>query len=340
MGWPPRRILARGSHVCAWAQGSEHDVCLLPALARAAPLSSTIEFMNLSGVFAPIPTPMDDLARVDAARLGTGFEWWLRSGLAGFVVLGSSGEAPLLDDDECDRFVEAMRDMVPRSRTFIVGTGRESTQASVRAARRAAELGADAVLVRTPASFKAQMTTEAFARHYSTVADSSPVPVLLYNFTSATGVDLAPAVVSRLSEHPNVAGIKESNGDVARIAELVSVTPGRFHVLAGSAATFFPALSVGAVGGILSLACVLPDACVRLFELARRQQYDAARVLQQQLMPLARLLGSQYGVPALKAGLKLAGCDVGFPRPPLMPLAEASVAVLRDALAAFQEVAA
>src|SRR5439155_16687359 len=126
---------------------------------------------------------------------------------------------------------------------------------------RAAALGADAVLVRTPGFFKSQMTTDVFVRHYTAVADASPVPVLLYNFTAVTGVNLLPQAVTRLATHPNIIGMKESGGDIGQIAELVSETPSSFRVLAGSSTTFYAALCVGASGGTLALAGVLPDAC-------------------------------------------------------------------------------
>ena len=296
--------------------------------------------MVLSGVFAPIPTPFDDRDRVDTARLRAALARWIARPLTGFVVLGSNGEAALMDDFEADQVIVAARDAVPRGRRLIVGTGRESTQAAVKASKRAAEHGADAVLVRTPAFFRTQMTTDAFVRHYTAVADASPVPVLLYNFTALTGVNLLPAAVAKLALHPNIIGMKESGGDIAQIADLVSGTPAGFNVLAGSAATFYPALCVGAVGGILALGCAAPDACVRLFELTRAGSHNEALALQRQLVPLARLLGSTHGVPGLKAALNLLGYDVGLPRPPLAPLPDAAIPALREALARFEEIPA
>src|SRR4029077_10931578 len=136
--------------------------------------------MNLDGVFSPITPPFYDHDRVDTARLKAALARWVRKPLTGFVVLGSNGEAALMDDFECDQAIVAARDAVPREKTFIVGTGRESTQATVKATRRAAEHGAAAVRVRTPGFFKSQMTSVVFARHYTAVADASPVPVLLY----------------------------------------------------------------------------------------------------------------------------------------------------------------
>ena len=295
--------------------------------------------MNLSGVFAPLPTPFDEQDRPDTARFGQAIARWATTPLTGFVVLGSNGEAVLMDDFESDRVIVAAREAVPRGRTLIVGTGRESTQAAIKASKRAAEHGADAVLVRTPGFFKNQMTADAFVRHYTAVADASPVPVLLYNFTALTGVNLQPAVVSTLSNHPNIVGMKESGGDVAVIADLVNGTPKGFNVLAGTTSSFYAALCIGAIGGILAVACVLPDACVRLFELVKAGKHDEARELQRQLMPISKLLGNVHGVPGLKAALQIAGYDVGLPRPPLAPVSESAVDALRGALDSFAHMA-
>jgi 4-hydroxy-2-oxoglutarate aldolase len=296
--------------------------------------------MNFAGVLAPIPTPFDEHDRVDTARLKAALQKWMATSLDGVVVLGSNGEAALMDDFESDQAIVAARDVVPSSRRFIVGTGRESTQAAIRASKRAAEHGAEAVLVRTPGFFKTQMTNDAFVRHYTAVADASPVPVLLYNFTAVTGVNLLPAAVARIAAHPNVVGMKESGGDIGQIADLVTSTPATFSVIAGSAGTFYPALIVGAVGGILALANVLPDSCTKLFTLTKTGRHEEAVALQRRIMPMAKLLGQQYGVPGLKAALRLIGYDVGLPRPPLAPLPEAAVAALRDALAQFEEIPA
>jgi len=294
--------------------------------------------MQIAGVMAPVPTPFDNQDRLDEARLRAAFEIWVKGPLAGFVILGSNGEAALMDDEESARAIAIARESVPRGRTLLAGTGRESTQATITATKRAAALGVDGVLVRTPGFFKSQMTNDVFVRHYTAVADASPVPVLLYNFTAVTGVNLLPAAVERLAEHPNIAGMKESNSDIAQIAELVNLTPKRFRVLAGSSTTFYAALSVGVSGAILALANVIPDACVRLFDLFNQGKHDDARALQRQLVPLGRLLATG-GVAGLKAALELSGCDVGIPRPPLAPLPDDAVNALQNALRQFEKVA-
>jgi len=193
------------------------------------------------------------------------------------------------------------------------------------------------VLVRTPCFFKGQMTGAAFERHYRAVADASPIPVLLYNFTAATGVNLQPDTVRTLAAHPNIVGIKESGSDIAQIADLVAVGSPAFSVLAGSASTFHAALAAGVDGGILALAGLVPGPCVRLFELARAGRMDDARPLQRQLLPLARLISTGYGVPGLKAALRLVGIDAGWPRQPLAPAPDVAIEALRQALHTFED---
>jgi dihydrodipicolinate synthase/N-acetylneuraminate lyase len=272
--------------------------------------------VNLRGVFPPISTPFSNNA-VDHRALASNIERWMRTRLAGLVVLGSNGEAPLLEDDEADAIIATARQNVPSTRTLVAGVGRESTQATMAAAKRAADLGADFVLVRTPSYFKNVMTSDAFLRHFTAVADASVVPVLLYNVTVYTGVNLLPEAVERLASHPNIAGMKESTSDVAQMADLVARVPENFSILAGSGTTFFAAVSVGASGAVLAISAVLPDICVEIFELVKRQRHQDALALQQRITPLARLLGSVHGVAGLKYALDQIGYAGGPARAPL-----------------------
>jgi len=291
--------------------------------------------VNLDGIFAPIATPFRD-DELDAGALGANVAKWMTTRLAGILVLGSNGEAPMLDADESYRAACTAREHVPSGRTLIVGAGEESTHATIAAVRRAAQAGADVVLVRTPCYFKTQLTSDVFVRHFTEVADASPVPVLPYNVPAFTGVRLAPEAVARLAEHPNVPGVKDSSGDLAQVGDLVATTPPGFAVLVGSAPTLYASLAVGARGGIVAVACVVPDLCARLHDLARERRHEDALALQRRLTPLARSVTSVYGVAGLKAALDLAGYAGGAPRRPLAPAGPAVVETLRAQLAALQ----
>ena len=285
--------------------------------------------MTISGVFAPIPTPFADDGELDLAGLRDNVDRWMGTGLRGLVVLGTNGEASLVDDDEADRLIAAARERVPADRVLIAGTGRQSTRSTIAASRRAADAGADAVLVRTPSCFTRQLGTAAFIRHYTAVADASPVPVLLYNFSALTGVTLPVEAAAALSVHENIVGFKESGSDMSYVGDLVGLAPDGFSVLVGSAPTFFTSLVLGAHGGILALACVAPAACVRLFDLVRAGRYEAARELQRHVIPLAKLVTSIHGVPGLKAALGLLGYVGGQPRRPLEPIGDEAVAQIQ-----------
>ena len=289
-----------------------------------------------TGIYTPIATPFRDDGTVDERALAANVSRWMTTPLTGLVVLGSNGEATSLDEAEADRVVEIVRAGVPASRPLIAGTGRESTRATIAATRRAAAAGADAALVRTPSFFKPQMTTEAFVRHFTEVADSSPVPVLLYNVTAYTGVNLLPDAVERLAVHPNIVGMKESGSDIGQIAEYVARTPDDFTVLAGSATTLVHALCAGCDGAILALASLAPAECVLMTTLVREKRLDEANALQRRLMPLARSVGTSYGVPGLKAALELSGYAGGPPRPPLRPVSSEVVDIIRRQLTALR----
>ena len=291
--------------------------------------------MRFAGIFTPIVTPFHTDDTVDEAALQRNVARWMKTSLTGIVVLGSNGEAPQLEDAEADRVVDLVRQHVPAERPLIAGTGRESTRATIAATARAAAIGVDAVLVRTPAFFKPQMTADVFVRHYTAVADASLVPVLLYNVSMFTGVSLPVDAVERLAAHPNIAGMKESGSDIGLIAEIVARTPDDFTVLAGSATTVFHALCAGCDGAILALAALVPEACQALRTLVLEGRLDEARALQRRLMPLARSVGGTYGVPGLKAALDLSGYSGGVPRPPLRPAPPQAVEAISGQLAAL-----
>ena len=293
--------------------------------------------MKLAAVFPPMATPFDN-DDVDERAIAGNVERWVKAGVGGVVALGSNGEAPLLDEAESDRVLGAARRALGRGPLLSAGTGRESTRATIAASRRAAQSGANAVLVRTPSYYKTRMTPDAFVGHYTAVADACPVPVLLYNYPAVTGVNLTPDTVGRLAEHPNIIGMKETGTDTAQFAAFVAAAPASFAVMAGSAPVFYPWLCVGATGGILAVACVVPEACVLLLEQATAGRHEAARALQRELTPLARLVTTGYGVPGLKVAMDLGGYIGGDPRAPLQPLASSAIELIRVELNRVQKV--
>jgi 4-hydroxy-2-oxoglutarate aldolase len=288
--------------------------------------------MSFEGIYPPVLTPYrgDDVA---LDRLAANLRRLDAHPLAGYVVLGSTGEFPLLSETEKERVIETARAETPRSKLLIAGTGGESTAAAIRLTKRAAALGVDAVLIITPGYFKGMMKPPALIRHYRAVADASPVPVLLYNFPGNTGINLEPETVARLAEHPNIQGIKDSSGNVPQAAEAIRLTPKTFRVLVGSPMALVPALMLGAVGGILAVANVAPRECCEIYRLAMAGQWAEARDLTYRIGPLATVVAARYGIGGLKAALDLLGYYGGPPRMPLPAPDGDGVEEIREILA-------
>jgi 4-hydroxy-2-oxoglutarate aldolase len=292
--------------------------------------------MHFAGFYHPLVTPFTPSGEADEAAIARNAARYVATGLTGLVVLGSNGESPQLEDDESDRIIAAVREVVPADRPLLAGAARESTRATIAACRRAAALGVDAVMVRTPAFYKNMMTSDAFVQHFTAVADASPVPVVLYNVSMYTGVTLQADAVATLSRHPNIVGLKESGNDMQLLGDYLSASAGQdFVVLCGSATSLFSALALGAHGAVLALSGLATAECLALRDLMREGRYDEARALQQRLLPLGRAIGAQHGVPGLKAALTLMGFETGAPRLPLRPASDAVVSQMRAHLAAL-----
>ncbi len=272
--------------------------------------------MKLSGVLPPITTPFH-AGEVALDRLKENFQKWNRTGLSGYLVLGSNGEAVYLNDKEKIEIVGTARESIPASKTMMVGTGMESTRETIEFTNRCAQMGADCALVVTPSYFKGSMKPQILHDHFVAVAESSKIGILLYNVTQFTGINMEPELVAKLSEHPNILGIKDSTGNIGQLSEIIHLSQKGFAVFVGNAPVFFPALCVGAVGGILAVANAAPEECVEVFNLAREGKFVEARDLQYRMTPFAKGVTTKYGIGGLKMGMDLAGYFGGDPRPPL-----------------------
>lgn len=284
--------------------------------------------MRLEGVIAPITTPFDD-SLISAQRLRENIECYESVGVDGYLVLGSSGEAVLLDEQEKLRLLALARSAVPQGKPLIAGVGMESTAATVRLARLAADRGADLLLALTPHYFGRQMNASALAAHYREVADASPLPVLLYDVPKFTHLQIPTDTVLTLSRHERIVGIKDSSGDLARLLALSSAAPPGFSVICGSHDIFLAALLEGARCGILAAADPFPATFVRIHRLAREGKTDAAEGLMRRVSRASRLAVSKLGVPGIKAAMDLCGLYGGPPRPPLLPIPEEARSELR-----------
>jgi len=276
--------------------------------------------ISLKGCFPPIPTPFDARGRVDRDHLASNLEKWLKTPLSGFAVLGSNGEAVLMKDTEKIETWKTAGEVIGIDRLFLAGTGCESSAETLELTEKAAGLGANAAMIVTPHYYKPRMDRRALVTHYTMIADRSPIPIILYNVPAFTGIDLSAEIIIELAGHPGIVGLKESSGNVGKIGQIVDRVGNTFQVLAGSGNFLLPALTVGAVGGVMALASVAPhlvDEIVLSFE---KGDLRKAKEIQLRLIPANAAVTSQYGIAGLKTALDLIGMYGGPVRPPLLPL--------------------
>jgi 4-hydroxy-2-oxoglutarate aldolase len=275
----------------------------------------------LAGLIVPVTTPFDPVTgEIAPVSFRENLRRWLETPVDGFVLFGSTGEGALLDEDEMVRLAEYARDVVPPMRSLIAGAGAESTRAVIRLARRFAEGGADAVLVHPPAYFGASLGPADLRDHYLAVAEGSPVPVVVYHMPKFTHVTLEPGLMAELSRHPNIAGIKDSAGDLKRFAEYTDACERRCRLLMGNGALLYAALELGAVGGIVALGLLAPEPFAKLIAHFRAGRLAEAGRLQERLAPAHKQIVAAFGARGVKVGLDLLGWQGGPPRPPLRPL--------------------
>jgi 4-hydroxy-2-oxoglutarate aldolase len=289
--------------------------------------------ISMAGIFPPIPTPFDAAGELDLAAVAFNLERWNRFPLAGYVVLGTNGEFPFLSDAEKLTFLEAARKHIPVGKLFMAGSGCESTHATIALTKQVAALGADVALLITPSYYKSKMDAPALTDYYFKVAEASPIPVSVYNMPANTNVDMTADLIVKLSKHPNIAGVKDSGGNLAKLGEIVRYARPGFQVLAGSAGFLYPALCLGAVGGVLALANIAPRECCDLQDLFAQGRHTEARDLQLRLIAPNGAVTGKFGVPGLKAAMDMLGYRGGNPRSPLLPLPDAQKEILRGILA-------
>ncbi len=276
--------------------------------------------MKLQGIFPPIATPFDHNGDLYKAKVKHNIEKWNQTGLSGYVVCGSTGESVMLSAEEKTRLWEWVAEYAAVDKLLLAGTGMESVRETVALTNLAASLGYKGAMVRTPHYYKNLLNRkEAQTLYFRAVADQATIPIMIYNWPQATGIDIPVEAVVELSEHPNIIAIKESSGNLEKVMQMIrEVKPG-FQVLVGSAPTLAPSFAVGAVGAVLAFANAAPYACITIWEAHRTREAVAAMDWQNRIARAAYLVTTKYGVPGLKYAMDLNGYYGGPPRLPLVP---------------------
>lgn len=286
----------------------------------------------LKGIYTPIVTPFDAHEQINYEYMKHNLDRWGKTDLDGIVVLGSNGEFVYLNEKEKLEQVKFVKNNFNSEKKIIVGTACESTKETIELSKKIADLGVDAVLLLPPNYFKGSMKEDVLYKYFTDVADATPIPVMLYNMPGNTGINLSSGLIARLAKHPNIAGIKDTSGNIVQISEIVRDTDDDFAVFAGNAGYLLPALAVGARGATLALANIMPEECCKLVSLFREEKLYEARELQLKMIEINFAVTGRFGIPALKYALDLLGYKGGGPRRPLVPLSEENKKIVRELL--------
>jgi 4-hydroxy-2-oxoglutarate aldolase len=276
--------------------------------------------MKLQGIFPPIATPFNHNGELWEVKVRHNVEKWNQTGLAGYVVCGSTGESVYLTGEEKCLMWKWVAEYAAPGKILIAGTGMESVRETVALTNCAAEFGYTVAMVRTPHYYKNLINRpEAQALYFRAVADQTKIPVMIYNWPQVTGVDITPETVAELSHHPNIIAVKESSGNLEKVIQMIGQVKPGFQVLTGSAPTLAPSLAVGAAGAVLAFANAAPYATISIWEAHRTREAAAALDWQNRILRAAQLVTTKYGVPGLKYAMDLNGYYGGPPRLPLIP---------------------
>jgi 4-hydroxy-2-oxoglutarate aldolase len=275
---------------------------------------------KVSGVFAPITTPfVDDEVAFDQFK--ENIKKYSQTPLNGYLVLGSNGESKSLTEDEKLKLLEIVLQEKADHQLVMAGTGYESTRQTIAFSKKAQQLGADLVSLVTPSYFKKSLTDEALIGYYNQVAEALSIPVFAYNAPGFTGLTLSAGVIETISQHPNIGGMKDTSP--AGLAGYLEVCGDDFDVLAGSMNTLFIGLSLGASGGVISLANAFPEPCCALYEAFSGGDIAKARQVHSRLFRLNKAVSGASGVAGVKYAMELGGYHGGNPRLPLLPIKDA-----------------
>ena len=286
---------------------------------------------TLKGIFPPLTTPFQN-DEIALNKLAENIQKYNESDLSGYVVFGSNGESVFLTSEEKLILISSVKEHANENKKIIAGTGLESIKDTIFLTNNAAKIGADFALIITPSFYKSVMNHNAFISYYTAVADSVSIPVIIYNVTKFTNVNIASETIAELAQHPNIIGIKDSTENIAQVSETIHNTPNDFTVLVGTGSVLLPGLNAGANGGILALSNIAPNECLQIYNLFAEGKLEEAKEIQNRLLPVNKAITAKYGVAGLKAAMDTIGYYGGYPRKPLQELTQNDIEDLKTIL--------
>jgi 4-hydroxy-tetrahydrodipicolinate synthase len=284
----------------------------------------------LQGAMTAIVTPFLPEGGLDLPSLEALARWQVEQGIRGLVPCGTTGEGATLNDEEKREVFETVIRAAGGKVPVIAGVGSNSTRATLASARMAVEAGADALLVVTP--YYNKPNRSGMIAHYEAVAGATDLPVVVYNVPGRTGQNLGAELILRLAQIPGIVAVKEASGDLDQIAAIIEGRPDRFALLSGDDALTLPTIALGAEGVISVVSNEAPGEMAELVEAASKGDFETARRLHYQLLPLMRANFAETNPVPVKTAMALLGRCGADLRPPLGPALERTTELLRDVL--------
>lgn len=283
----------------------------------------------LKGVATAIITPFDENG-INFHEFEKIIEHQIAGGVDAIVVAGTTGEPATMTEEEEGILIGYAVKVVHGRIKVIAGTGSNSTKSAIEYSTRAERLGADGILAVTP--YYNKCTQSGLFEYYKAIAESVKLPVICYNVPSRTGVNLLPATMARLAEIPNIAGVKEASGNMAQALETARLIRGKCDLYSGEDALNFPILAAGGTAVVSVVSNLLPREVRELYTAVESGDLKRAAILNDRLIPITNACFIEVNPIPVKAGMNLLGFHAGAPRPPLTPLTEEHLQILREAL--------
>ena len=292
-----------------------------------------MSYFKIKGVIPPMITPFNENDEVDYEKHVKNMEKWNEYDLAGYLVLGSNSETIYLSEEEKLKLIELTVKHKKEGKFVMVGSGMESTRATIDLTNKAADLGVDCALILTPFYYAGKMNDEALINYFTEVADNVKIPILIYNVTKFTHINISPKAVGVLSKHPNIMGMKDSSGNIPQLIGFKKVIDkSKFNLLVGTASAWYPALTIGIEGAIMALVNCCPGECIEVQKEFEKGNYEKSREIYERVFPVNAATTATYGIAGLKHSCDLLGFEGGLVRKPLLQLKDDEKAKVKEIL--------
>ena len=277
---------------------------------------------KIVGVLPPLITPFKANEDVDYEGFASNIEKWNKDKLAGYLVIGSNSETVYLNEEEKLELVRIAVEKSAKNRTIIVGSGMESARETIRLTNKCAALGAHCALLLTPFYYGGAMDSKAMIHYFTEVADNSDIPIMIYNVSKFTHVNIGADAVAELSKHPNIAGMKDSNGDIPQLATFLRVADPSFQIMTGTFSNWYQVLTMGITGIVSAMANCCPNEIAKVQEMFSSGDWQGAFAYYQKIFPVNAAVTGAFGIPGLKYATDYLGYTGGHVRNPLIDLGD------------------